>query len=89
MMVRHNRFQDQVNAMDGAEILGGDALLPTNTATTIRDDIVTDGPFADTKEALGGYYYVEAKDLDQALEIGKLCPAFSGGVEIRPIMEFS
>lgn len=88
MMVRHNRFAEQVNALDGAKILGGEALTPTNAATTIRDDIVTDGPFVETKEALGGYYLVEAKDLDQALEIGKLCPVNRGGVEVRPIMEF-
>jgi hypothetical protein len=88
MMVRHNKFQEQVNAMDGAKILGGEGLNPTNTATSIRGELVTDGPFADTKEALGGYYLVEAKDLDQALAIGKLCPADHGGVEVRPIMEF-
>ncbi|MCW2861276.1 MAG: hypothetical protein JWP48_2984, partial [Actinoallomurus sp.] len=54
----------------------------------IRDDVVTDGPFAETKEALGGYYLVEARDLDQALEIAKLCPARFGGVEVRPVMVF-
>jgi hypothetical protein len=88
MMVRHNTFQEQVNGMDGAKVLGGEALNPTNTATSIRGELVTDGPFADTKEALGGYYVVEAKDLDQAIAIGKLCPADDGGVEVRPIMEF-
>ena len=54
----------------------------------VRGDVVTDGPFAETKEALGGYYLIEATDLDQALEIAKLCPAPFGGVEVRPIMEF-
>jgi hypothetical protein len=49
---------------------------------------VTDGPFAETKEALGGYYLVEARDLDHALQIAKLCPARFGGVEVRPVMEF-
>lgn len=85
-MEAHSRFAEQVTAM-GAKILGGNALQPTATATTIRGDVVTDGPFAETKEALGGYYLVEASDLDQALEIGKLCPAPFGGVEVRPIME--
>jgi hypothetical protein len=85
-MEAHGRFAEQVTAM-GAKILGGNALQPTATATTIRGDVVTDGPFAETKEALGGYYLVEASDLDQALEIGKLCPAPFGGVEVRPIME--
>ncbi len=50
----------------------------------------TDGPFAETKEALGGFYIVEAKDLDEALELGKACPAvkYGGTVEVRPVMEF-
>jgi hypothetical protein len=76
----HGRFAEQV---------GEKALQPTSTATTIRDDIVTDGPFTETKEALGGYYLIEARDLDHALEIAKLCPAPFGGVEVRPIMDMS
>ena len=67
-------------------LLGGNALQPTSTATTIRDGVVTDGPFAETKEALGGYYLVEADDLDQALAIAKEVPAPFGGVEVRPVM---
>jgi hypothetical protein len=74
-------------------LAGGNALESTATATSIRrnDDgsqTVTDGPFAETKEALGGYYLIEAKDLDEALAIGKLCPARFGGVEVRPVMVF-
>jgi hypothetical protein len=84
----HMRFQGQAGEKGGT-ILGGNALQPTATATTIRDDIVTDGPFAETKEALGGYYLIEARDLDHALEIAKLCPARFGGVEVRPIMDVS
>ncbi len=53
----------------------------------MRGDVVTDGPFAETKEALGGYYLIEATDLDQALAIAKLCPAPYGGVEVRPILD--
>jgi hypothetical protein len=87
VMVEHNRFAEQVGAL-GAKIEGGNALQPTTTATTIRGDVVTDGPFAETKEALGGYYLIEAKDLDQALAVAKLCPAGFGGVEVRPIMTF-
>jgi len=67
---------------------GGNALQPTSTATTIRDGVVTDGPFAETKEALGGYYLVEAPDLDAALAIGRMTPARFGGVEVRPVMTF-
>jgi len=50
---------------------------------------VTDGPFAETKEVLGGYYIIEARDLDHALEIAKLCPALFGGVEVRPVFDMS
>jgi hypothetical protein len=86
VMVAHNRFIEQVGT-DGVK-MEGKALQPTMTATTIRGDVVTDGPFVETKEALGGYYLIEAKDLDQAIEVGKLCPAGFGGVEVRPIMTF-
>jgi hypothetical protein len=84
----HGRFAGQVGEL-GATILAGDALEPTSTATTIRDDIVTDGPFTETKEVLGGYYLIEARDLDHALEVAKLCPAAYGGVEVRPVMDTS
>ena len=84
----HTRFAEQVPAL-GATILGGNALQPTMTATTVRDDIVTDGPFVETKEALGGYYLIEAADLDQALTVAKLCPAPFGGVEVRPVWEIA
>ena len=84
----HGRFAEQVGHK-GGQIVGGDALQPTATATTIRGDLVTDGPFAETKEALGGFYLIEAKDLDHAIEIARLCPAQFGGVEVRPIMDTS
>jgi hypothetical protein len=84
----HSRFAQQVGEK-GGKMLGGNALQPTGTATTIRDDVVTDGPFTETKEALGGYYLIEARDLDHALEIAKLCPARFGGVEVRPVMDVS
>jgi hypothetical protein len=87
-MEAHGRFAGQVGE-HGGKILGGGALQPTSTATSIRGDVVTDGPFADTKEALGGYYLIEARDLDHALDIAKLCPAPAGGVEVRPVMDTS
>jgi hypothetical protein len=68
---------------------GGNALQPTMTATTIRSGVVTDGPFGETKEALNGYYLVEAADLDEAIAIAKQVPARFGGVEVRPIMVIS
>jgi hypothetical protein len=87
-MEAHTRFAEQVPEK-GGQLLGGNALQPTTTATSVRGDVVTDGPFAETKEALGGYYLIEAADLDQALDIAKLCPAPYGGVEVRPIMDTS
>ncbi len=71
---------------------GGSALQPASTATSIRRNpsggsTVTDGPFAETKEALGGYYLIEAADLDEALAIAKQVPARFGGVEVRPVRE--
>jgi hypothetical protein len=75
-------------------ILGGNALQPTSTASTVRvrdgKSLITDGPFAETKEQLGGYYLVEATDLDQALALAEKIPgARYGSVEVRPIMTFS
>ncbi|MEU0560666.1 YciI family protein [Dactylosporangium sp. NPDC049742] len=84
VMDAHNRFSEQV----GERLVGGNALQAVATATSIRGDVVTDGPFVETKEVLGGYYVIEAKDLDEALEIAKLCPARFGGVEVRPVMVF-
>ena len=89
MLKEHVMFQEK----HASSLRGGNALQPTGTATSVRPDptggfTVTDGAFAETKEALGGYYLVEARDLDHALEIAKLCPARFGGVEVRPVMVF-
>ncbi len=72
---------------------GGEALLPTNTATTVRvrdgKTVTTDGPFAETKEQIGGFYIVDCKDLDEAIEVAALIPgARTGSVEVRPAMVF-
>jgi hypothetical protein len=89
IMKEHVVFQEQ----HGPSLRGGNALQGTSTATTLRPDhaggsTVTDGPFAETKEALGGYYLIEAADLDEALAIAKDVPAPNGGVEVRPIRVF-
>lgn len=73
--------------------LGGEALQPTTTATTVRmkngKTMTTDGPFAETKEQLGGYYMLQCKDLDEAIKWASQIPsAGRGPVEVRPIMEF-
>ena len=72
---------------------GGNALQPVATATTVRvrdgEDLITDGPFAETKEVLGGYYLIDVPDLDSALAWAKQMPNIRyGSVEVRPIMEF-
>lgn len=81
------------NEKNATALRGGNALQPEATATAIRSDgaggfAVTDGPFAETKEALGGYYLIEAADLDEAIAIAKEVPAEFGGVEVRPIRIF-
>jgi hypothetical protein len=74
-------------------VSGGAQLQPPDTATTIRVEdgrtLTTDGPFATTKEVLGGYYLVEADDIDAALEIAARIPAarLGGAIEIRPVVE--
>jgi hypothetical protein len=77
-------------AANGAAVSGGNALAASGAATTIRRDssgelTVTDGPFVETKEALGGYYLIEAADLDEAIAVAKQVPAHFGGVEVRPV----
>jgi hypothetical protein len=89
MMEGHRIFGER----NAAALRGGNALQPTATATSVRrgpggEFVVTDGPFAETKEALGGYYLVEAADLDEALSLAKQIPMPFGGVEVRPIMTF-
>ena len=75
------------------EVLGGERLQPVETATTVRVEngevLLTDGPFVDAKEHLGGYCLVEADDLDVALEIAARVPAarLGGAVEVRPLAE--
>jgi hypothetical protein len=74
-------------------VIGGDQLQPVETATTVRvqdgETLLTDGPFVDAKEHLGGYYLVEAGDLDGALEIAARIPAarMGGAIEVRPVLE--
>ena len=74
--------------------LGGEPLQPTRTATTVRvrngKVSTTDGPFAETREQLGGFYLIEAKDLNDAIQVASRIPgARIGSIEVRPIMEYS
>ena len=82
----HSAFTKAVGDLGGT-IVGGGVLHLTTTATSIRSGEITDGPFVESKEAFGGFYLVEARDLDHALEIAKLTPAPLGGVEVRPVLD--
>ena len=80
--------------IDAKVLVAGEALQPTHTATTVRTrngkTVNTDGPFAETKEQLGGYYLVEAADLNEAIGIAAKIPgARHGSIEVRPLMIFS
>ncbi len=84
----YGRFTQEIVA--SGHFKGGNALQPTSTATTLRTRdakvLKTDGPFAETREQLGGYYLIEAKDLDEACAIAARIPSAEfGSIEIRPI----
>ena len=81
------------DAIDAGVHVGGEGLQPSSTATTVKiqesgDPIVSDGPFAETKEQLGGYYLLDCKDLDDALAWAKRIPMPGGTVEVRPVMDY-
>ena len=87
----HGEFGE---AADKAGVFGGgEGLQPTATATTVRvrdgERMLTDGPYAETKEQIGGYYVLECKDLDDALSWAARIPeAKSGAIEVRPVMDY-
>jgi hypothetical protein len=92
MMADYGAFTKSI--VESGHFKAGDGLQPTTTATTVRvrdgKMLTTDGPFAETREQLGGYYLVEAKDLDAALGIAARIPgAKTGSVEVRPIMIYN
>jgi hypothetical protein len=90
-MEAYDAFSNEVR--DRGLFEAGEALHPTTSATTVRvrdgETVTTDGPFAETKEALGGFYLINAKDLDEAIELAAKIPgAIHGSIEIRPILDF-
>jgi hypothetical protein len=92
MMEEYGKFTRSI--IESGNFKGGDALQPTSTATTVRvkdgKPVTTHGPFAETREALIGYYAIEAKDLDQALGIAARVPSAKiGSIEVRPIMVYN
>lgn len=91
-MVAHNAFGAEAaeRGMDPS----GDALHPTASGQTVRftnsgqNVLVTDGPYAETKEQLGGFYILDCKDIEEAIEMAKKLPVQEGAVEVRPVMVF-
>jgi hypothetical protein len=80
-------------ARQAGVFVGGEGLQPSATATTVRvrdgERSVTDGPFAETKEQLGGYYLLDCRDLDEAISWAERIPgARSGAIEVRPVMDY-
>jgi hypothetical protein len=89
-----NAIVDEYLAIgESPAVIGGEQLQPVETATTVRvqsgQTLLTDGPFVDAKEHLGGFFLVEAEDLDGALEIAARIPAarMGGAIEVRPLVE--
>src|SRR4051812_34948876 len=92
MMEAYATFTQEVR--DNGMLQGGEALQPTTTATTVKvrngERMITDGPFAETREQLGGFYLLNCKDLDEALDYAAKIPgAQLGSIEVRPIMELA
>lgn len=91
VMDAYNAFTKEIT--DRGLIRGGEALDPSSTATTVRvrdgKTVTTDGPFAETKEVLGGFYLLECKNLDEAIEMAAKIPgAQQGSIEVRPVTVF-
>ena len=86
-IMKANEELDGKIVEQGGRIALGLALEPTTTATTIRGDVVTDGPVIETKEALAGLYVLEARDLDHAIALARMTPTVEGAVEVRPLLD--
>jgi hypothetical protein len=90
-MAMHEAFGEACATRKGVTMLGGEALGDGSTATTMRtrhgDVTVTDGPFAEAAEQIGGYYVIEAPDLDTVIELCKMLPPYD--IDIRPILDMS
>ena len=87
VMQAHQDLPQRI-AEQGGKVVAGLALQPPGTATSIRGERVTDAPFIETKELLGGIFIIEARDLDHALTLARMTPIAEGGVEVRPLLGF-
>ena len=91
-MAAYFAFSDDIQK--SGQYVHGEALQPVQTATTLRSRngkvSTTDGPFAETKEQLGGFYLIEAKDLNEAIQVASRIPSIrTGSIEVRPVVDFS
>ena len=91
-MKNWERFGKQ--AVEAGAFIAGDGLQPTSEGRTVRggrdeERVVTDGPFAESKEQIGGFYLLECKDMDEALEWAKKVPIRGGAIEVRPVMDYA
>jgi hypothetical protein len=91
MLGEYGAFTESIKK--SGHYIGGEPLQPTHTASTVRvrqgKVSATDGPFAETKEQLGGFYLIDAKDLNEAIQVASRIPsAKTGSIEVRPIMDF-
>lgn len=92
LMADYDVFTESIKK--SGNYIGGEALQPTATASTVRvrdgKRVTTDGPFAETKEQLGGFYLIKARNIDEAIAIASRLPAAkTGSVEVRPCLDFS
>lgn len=90
-MAKHEAFDEACGAKDGVEVVGGEALGDGSMATTLRttdgEMTITDGPFAEAAEQIGGFYVIEAPDLDTVVELCRILPPYD--LDIRPVLDFS
>jgi hypothetical protein len=86
-LAAHERLPERVAAQGGL-IVAGLALEASTTATAIRGDLITDGPFIEMEAAMAGVFVIEARDLDHAIALAGLTPIVDGGVEVRPLLAF-
>jgi hypothetical protein len=91
VMAKHGAFDEACAARPGVEVLGGEALGEGSMATTLRtrggEMTITDGPFAEVAEQIGGYYLLDASDLDTVIELCRILPAYD--IDIRPVLDMS
>ncbi len=91
LMAKHVAFDEACAARPGVEILRAEALADGSTATTLRtrggEMTITDGPFAEAAEQIGGYYLLDAPDLDTVIELCRILPAYD--IDIRPVLDMS